>query len=242
MKKFLLLLSMAFIALTVSAQDGITKFVKVTQEPADWCGEYLIVYEADDVNHIAYVFNGGLDELDKKGNFFEATNDKEIIDGEEVRVIDCTNTTETATFTVTKSTETEGMYYIQSKSGLWIGYNNTEPDPSTGEIEPNLKESNEKQFDNSIALADGGTNVVVTAKNGFELRFNNDAGKQRFRYHASGKKKAIKFYKKISITATDDVPADENHASAPVYDLNGRQAVKMNVGNVYVSKGKKYIR
>lgn len=241
MRKFYTVLAMAFIALAVSAQDAVTKFVKLTEEPADWCGEYLIVYEADDVNNVAYVFNGSLDALDAKGNFFEAENPKEMIGSEEVRIIDANVVTEGATFTVTRNSDDDTKYSIQSKSGLYIGYNSTEPDPETGQIEPNLKESLEKQYPNSITLEPAKSNVIVTAKNGFELRFNNDAGKQRFRYHASGKKKAIKFYKKVTITSTPTVTADNQKSTSDIYEISGSKATNRLSGNIYVGNGKKFM-
>lgn len=237
MKKLYSLIFAALFAASASAQD--VKYVKVTEEPADWCGEYLIVYEADDDNNIAYVFNGALDELDAKGNFFEASNPKENVDGVEARTINSAANVDAATFTVTKSTETDGKYYIQSKSGYWIGYNSTTPDPSSGEIEPNLKASNEKQYDNAISLADGSSSVAVTAKNGFELRFNNDSGKQRFRYHASGKKKAIKFYKKTLPASITTVTADE--ISTVRHDIVGREVKSLKSGMLYIQNNKRFI-
>lgn len=237
MKKIYSVILATFLAASASAQDA--KFVKVTEEPSDWSGEYLIVYEADDDNNVAYVFNGGLDDLDTKGNFLEASNPKEDIDGVEVRAISSSAKVDGATFTVTKSTATDGKYYIQSKSGYWIGYNSTTPDPESGEIEPDLKASNEKQYDNDIALAEGSSSVMVTAKNGFELRFNNDSGKQRFRYHASGKKKAIKFYKKTEAAAITNVTAEATPSVR--HDLSGRQVQNLKPGMLYIQNNKKFI-
>lgn len=227
----------ALLAVSANAQD----FVKVEEAPADWCGEYLIVYEADDENNIANVFNGSLTELDGKNNFIKLSNAKKTVDGKEVRVIEGTSEANDVSFTVTKS-KNDGMYYIQSKSGYWIGYNSTDPDPESGEIEPNLKSSNEKQYDNSIAMESGKTNIVVTSKNGFELRFNNDSGKERFRYHASGKKKAIKFYKKVDngvVDAISNVSAVQTNDV--IRDITGRQVQNTLPGHIYIQNNKKVI-
>ena len=61
------------LSITALAQN---KYVKVQSEPADWTGTYLIVYEADDENNVANVFNGALKEkdLDSKGNVFSVSN------------------------------------------------------------------------------------------------------------------------------------------------------------------------
>lgn len=239
MKKIYSFAVAALCAMSMSAQD-VTKYVKVEVAPEDWCGEYLIVYEADDINNVANVFNGSLTDLDTKGNFFSANNPKQVINGTEVRAIDSSAEVDAATFIVTKSDKTEGCYFIQSKSGMWIGYNSTDPDPTSGEIEPNLKASNEKQYDNMIAMEDGKTSIVVTAKNGFELRFNNDDGKQRFRYHASGKKKAIKFYAKTTINeATGITTVAATSTSAALHDLMGRKVSAPQQGMIYILNGKK---
>lgn len=237
-KLFTLALSLAFAA-GVSAQS--TKYVKVQTEPESWEGTYLIVYELDDENHVANVFDGSLEVLDAKANFFAASNPYQSINGEEVRTIDSSEQVDAATFTVTKSTTVEGSYYIQSKSGYWIGYNSTEPGDDGINPDPNLKYANDKQYDNTIALADGKTNVIVTSVNGFELRFNTDAGKERFRYHASGKKKAIKFYRQETVTE-DGTTAISNPAatqqSTAVYNLQG-QRVADDFRGVVIKNGKK---
>lgn len=221
---------------TAFAQEA--NYVKVKEAPEDWSGEYLIVREYDDVNNIALVFNGALEDLDKKDNYIQASNPYITYENEEVRAIAGTETVDAATFIITPSAETEGMYYIQSKSGYWIGFNSTEPDPTTGVIEPNLKFSNEKQYDNSIALEEGGTNVIITAKNGFELRFNPDSGTLgRFRYHASGKKKSIKLYKKDMVTDGIEEVSSELKASGVAYDIMGRK-VNANSKGLHIVDGK----
>lgn len=234
----------AMMTTTAQAQDETVKYVKVTTEQADWSGEYLIVYEADDDNNIAYVFDGSRegDNLDKKNNFIELSNPTQEINGEEVRAIDASAEADASTFTVTSSA-TEGKYNIQSKSGSWIGFDSTEPDPETGEIEPDMETSEETPLDNAIAMQEGKTSIIVTAGNGFELRFNADEGKTRFRYHASGKKKAIKFYKKTVIdnpTAINTVSTSvENNQ---VYDLQGRNVTNPQAGRIYIKNGKKVVK
>ena len=231
----------AFMTTNVQAQDE-TKYVKVETDQTDWSGEYLIVYEADDENNIAYVFDGSRTEIDKKNNFFELNNAKQEINGAEVRTINSSAEADGATFTITKA-EKEGLYNIKSKSGYWIGFDSTEKDPETGEIEPNIESSNETPIDNSIAMQEGKTNIVVTSTNGFELRFNADEGKTRFRYHASGKKKAIKFYKKTSVSPTTAInTVSATTTNTQVYDLQGRSVSTTQPGHLYIENGKKVIK
>lgn len=251
MKKFYktaaALLFAATMTTAAQAQDETVKYVKVTTEQADWCGEYLIVYEYDDDNNIAYVFDGSRegDNLDKKNNFIELSNPEQEVNGEAVRAINSSAEADAATFTVTNAAiEEEGMYFIQSKSGSWIGYDSTEPDPETGEVEPDMETSTENAFTNHIAMQEGKTSVVVTAGNGFELRFNADEGKTRFRYHASGKKKAIKFYKKTVIgdNPTGITNVESKAQNAQVYDIHGRTVTNPLAGRLYIKNGKKVIK
>lgn len=238
------LLFAAMMTTTAQAQDETVKYVKVTTEQADWSGEYLIVYEYDDDNNVAYVFDGSRegDNLDKKNNYIKLNNPEQEISGEEVRAIDSSAEADAATFTVTASAN-EGKYNIKSKSGSWIGFDSTEIDPETGVIEPDMETSTETPIDNTIAMQSGKTNVVVTAGNGFELRFNADDGKTRFRYHASGKKKAIKFYKKTIIgDATGISSASTKADNGLIYDLQGRTVSNPQAGHLYIKNGKKVIK
>ena len=92
---------------TVSAsfvQPSSYSYVKVTEAPTDWSGEYLIVYEGG-----SKAFNGGLTTLDATSNTISVTiNDNEIAS---------TTTTNAAKFTIAKS---GSDYTIKSASGLML--------------------------------------------------------------------------------------------------------------------------
>ncbi|MBP3830404.1 MAG: endonuclease, partial [Bacteroidaceae bacterium] len=89
---------------------GTGDFVKVTSEPTDWSGEYLIVYEGGKV-----AFNGGLTKLDATGNTISVS----ISDGK----IAATDATNAATVTIAPMT---GGYSIQAKNGKYIGQTSDE--------------------------------------------------------------------------------------------------------------------
>ncbi len=96
------------VALTMSvAAMAQNKYVKVLAEPEDWTGTYLIVYEADDDNNEAYVFDGALEakELDTKGNFLKVSNAPQQIYGTEVRVIEGNDKIDAAVFKVTRAND-----------------------------------------------------------------------------------------------------------------------------------------
>lgn len=242
MSKFytLVIAALSFFSLQAFAQK--TCYVKVQEEPADWSGTYLVVYE-DDVNNVGIIFNGALEELDVKNNFISASCDYQNIDGKDVRAIESTPETDGATFSIVKS-ENEGYYNIQSASGYWIGYNSFK-DPDAPDA--NLKSDPEKHYDNTIAMQSGKTNVIITSMVGYELRWNADDGKTRFRYHESGKKKAIKLYRKTtldengsSVTAIAS-PTLVTSTSAAVYDVNGQKLSAPHRG-LNIVNGKKFIK
>ena len=218
-------LAMAMTFAMGSAMAQTYKYVKVTEEPADWTGTYLIVYEADDDNNVAYVFNGALEakDLDSKGNFFEASNPA----GEDgVRFIESNAQTDAAVFNISDSPSSDyPAYCIQSASGYYIGYDNEDKG------EPNLEYSNEHWLDNTIAMEEGKTSVNIFGRvSTYQLRFNNDEGKQRFRYHETGKKKSIKLYQKVEVSGTGIANVEGESASKQVYNLQGQPVNGMQKG------------
>ena len=232
---------MMAIVFNVSALAQSTKYVKVKDAPEDWSGTYLIVYE-DDANNQGIVFDGSLEDLDVVNNFFAVSNDYQKINGEDVRTIGSSEKVEGATFTISKS-ETEGIYYIVSASGCGIGYNKFDTDENGNNIEEaDMSCKNGKTYDNTIAMQEGKTNVVITAKVGYELRYNTDEGKTRFRYYAPGKKKAIKLYRKTVIedetTAIKTLTKAETSASYTIQGMPVNKAVK---GQIMISNGKKKV-
>lgn len=232
---------MMAVVFNVNALAQSTKYVKVKDAPEDWSGTYLIVYE-DDANNQGIVFDGSLEDLDVVNNFFAVSNDYQKINGEDVRTIDSSEKVDGATFTISKS-ETEGIYNIVSASGCGIGYNKFDTDEQGNSIEEaDMSCKNGKTYDNTIAMQEGKTNVVITAKVGYELRYNTDEGKTRFRYYAPGKKKAIKLYRKTVIedeaTAIKTLTKAETSASYTIQGMPVNKAVK---GQIMISNGKKKV-
>lgn len=241
MKKILTILSL-FAGISAMAQTVVYQKIKDIQ--TDWSGEYLIVREIDDENNIARVFNGSLDELDVKGNFFDVSNP---YDKNDVRYIASTTEIDAATFTIAKSAGTEGAYTIKSKSGIWIGFEKTVDIETGTPPDPGMKESSEMPLDNKIEAnydEENKLNINIVSKNGYHLRYNNDAGKERFRFHAEGKKKSVKLYKKVTVdnstlTSVKVITLNEA-ADAVLYDLMGRRVTEPKRG-IYVMNGAKVV-
>ena len=153
-------------------------YVKVTEMPEDWEGNYLIVSEAD-----AVAFNGGLQPLDVAGNIINVRfgYDNNIVASYETNM---------ATFTIEPIVEGEQVTYaIMSHSGLYIGRKST----ATGN---GMDTSSETIFSNSISFDDD-YNFVVVGENGAALRYNatNSASGLRFRYYNNSYGHSIQLYK-----------------------------------------------
>ena len=149
---------------------GETKyFVKVTSAPADWSGEYLIVYEEGNV-----AFDGSLTTLDAASNTVLVTisNSK----------IKATDELLKSTFTINAAGTT-----IQSKSGYYIGQTTN----GNG-----LKSSSSTSYTNTLSFTDSGDFTAVSSS--AYLRYNSASNQTRFRYYKSGSytgQKAIQLYK-----------------------------------------------
>ena len=132
-------------------------YVKVTEEPADWSGQYLIVFEEE-----SFAFDGSLNKLDAVNNYFKV----DITDGK----IMSTSDNDSKSFTIAAK---DGGYSILSKSGYYIYQSSNSNE---------LKTSQEDEGTNTISIdSDGSCKIIGGANNGV-LRFNTNSGQDRFRY------------------------------------------------------------
>lgn len=154
-------------------------YVKVTATPTDWEGDYLFVYEAENV-----AFDGGLATLDAAKNTIAV----EIADG----VIAANETTNAAKFTFAA---VEGGYSVKSASGKYIGVS------SYGN---GLKQADAvgSYVHNSMSIdADGNAIIAIynetwnTTGGSMILNFNANSSDKRFRYYKGGSQKKIQLYK-----------------------------------------------
>ena len=154
-----------------AAQGGVKKFVKVTSEPTDWSGTYLIVYETGTV-----AFDGSLTTLDVAKNTQTVT----ISNGE----IEATDAMLAITFDIAKS---GSNYTLKSKSDYYVGQTSN----ANG-----LKSNKTTTYANTLSLnSDKSVNFVSGSA---YLRFNANASDMRFRYYKSSSytnQKAIHLYK-----------------------------------------------
>ncbi len=146
-------------------------YKKVTSAPADWSGEYLIVYDGEDGT---LAFDGSLNKLDAVGD-----NQKVSIESDS---IDAMNMSQYA-FTIEKLED--GGYSVRSASGIYIGRS----EKSNG-----IDESSTEAYVNQISL-DAAGNAVIAAAGGTTLRFNDRSDQMRFRYYVSDTQPPVALYK-----------------------------------------------
>ena len=170
-----------------SAAEG--SYVKVTEAPSDWSGEYLIVYEAGNV-----AFNGSLSTLDANNNNVAVTITENMIAGNP--------DTKAIAVTITQSGTS---YTIKTASGYYIG----------ATANSNSLNSNEStQYTNSITFNNG--DVDIKGSGGAYLRFNSSSSTMRFRYYKSSSytnQKAIQLYKWTENNSGSETP-DCEHTNA----------------------------
>ena len=181
---------------TVSAsfvQPSSYSYVKVTEAPSDWSGEYLIVYEGG-----SKAFNGGLTTLDATNNTISVTiNDNEIVS---------TTTTDAAKFTIAKS---ENNYTIKSASGYYIGQTSNNNGMATNQTQA---------YTNSISYNTTGSNIDIIGSGGAYLRYNATSGQDRFRYFKSStytSQQPVQLYKKTGNASapTHTIQFNSNYGS-----------------------------
>ncbi len=177
MKKFTLFLA----AVLCAAMSFATDFVKVTAEPTDWSGEYILVYEAS--NKQAYVWTG----VDAGKCYTAATITDNKVSGDDF-----------VTITIAPMT---GGYSIMvnggTNNGNYVGH--------TGE--KNGMNFDTKAILNTISFESNAT--VIKSETAFSMRFNKTSGdtNMRFRYYKTGQQ-AVQLYK--SATAVYNVMTDVN--------------------------------
>ena len=146
-------------------------YTKVTSAPADWSGQYLIVYEGE-----SFAFDSSLTTLDAINNYKTVTISN--------NQISLSAAEDTFYFTIAK---TASGYSIKSASGKYIG--NTSNSNALSEHETTV-------YNNTISLNGGDANIIGSG--GAYLRFNTTSGQDRFRYFKSSSytnQKAIQLYK-----------------------------------------------
>lgn len=158
---------------TTEPEPGEAYYVKVTETPADWSGQYLIVYEDGSL-----AFDGSLANPD-------AVNDYKQVSITDNR-INASSEMDAISFTI--ASKTDG-YSIKTASGMYIG--------KTADSNGMDKASDDK-YVNTVSLNEDGS-CQITGSGKAVLRFNSAKDQMRFRYYKSISytgQKAIVLYKR----------------------------------------------
>ena len=170
MKKFYLIILFAFLASFGSYITAAETWTKVTTDPGDWSGDYLIVYEDGNV-----AFDGSLSKLDAARNIQSVTITNNQI-----------TTKDHCDFYFTIKA-TDGGYTIKSASGYYIGRQSSSKN--------GLDSSQSTTYTNTLSLTGG--NISIKSSAGTCLQYNSDKNQKWFRYFGSNQK-AIHLYKKAA--------------------------------------------
>ena len=207
MKKQNLFKSMLLLCALVAGSGSVwgQTYVKVTSEPTDWSGVYLIVYEGDGGSHGAYAFDGAYNEDKAKSNI-AVTISAGVING--------TDALNAAAFTIAKIGSTSNYSILNSK-GSYIGAtrNSNEFKLSTTDVYPN-----------TIEFEDGTNNVDIHAvfdESNRYLRFNYGSDQLRFRYFQSGKQQPIALYRKNETATINSTYKWATFSSKDALDFTG---------------------
>ena len=174
-----------FAAVLFAGSMMADSYVKVTEAPTDWAGDYLIVYEAGNV-----AFDGSLTTLDDVSNTVAVT----ISEG----AIAATDALNAAKFTIAK---VDGGYSLQSASGKFIGVTGN----SNG-----LKQADEVgDYTHDLSIDESGNAVIKANFSGstMYLRYNKASNQLRFRYYKNAGQEAIALYKFVA--AGGDTPQED---------------------------------
>lgn len=189
---------------------GSGDYVKVTENLADWSGEYLIVYEATDQD--AGVLDSTLDAtgLSAVNNNVSAL----IVDGNTISA----NSHDEYAVTIEKVT---GGYSIQTKSNLYIGHTGSKNSLNT-DAKPFV---NEISYDATEKCA-----VIGQPNTKYVLRYNAASNVKAFRFY-TGSQQPIQLYKKesgsLTYTLNPVAGVVEEFTKDPTVVLNYDRNVKL---------------
>ena len=175
-----------FAAVLFAGSMMADSYVKVTEAPTDWAGDYLIVYEAGNV-----AFDGSLTTLDDVSNTVAVT----ISEG----AIAATEALNAAKFTIAK---VDGGYSLQAASGKFIGITSNSNGLKAADAVGN--------YTHDLSIDESGNAVIKANFEGstMTLRYNKASNQARFRYYKSGQE-PVALYKFAAGGDTPPEPKEE---------------------------------
>ncbi len=168
-------------------------FVKVTSAPADWSGEYILVYEQSATT--GYVWTG----VDEVNSYVSKTISNDII-ADDQSLITLTIASMSGGYSVKVNGGTNNGKYIYGTSGSNKINFGTNPSLNTLSYE---------------------SNSVKMVSNTSVMRYNNNSGQDRFRYFQSStytNQQPVQLYKRSYATQTHTIHFEKNGGQGTMND------------------------
>lgn len=168
-------------------------FVKVTSAPADWSGEYILVYEQNTTT--GYVWTG----VDATSCYVSKTISNDII-ADDQSLITLTIAPISGSYSIKINGGTNNGKYIYGTSGSNKINFGTNPSLNTLSYE---------------------SNSVKMVSNTSVMRYNNNSGQDRFRYFQSNtytNQQPVQLYKRTYATQTHTIHFDSNGGNGTMND------------------------
>ena len=191
-------------------------YVKVTTEPRDWTGTYLVVYEN---GNQAYVLDASRSTIDASGNYVVA----DIEQSEIAASTDVNNASLVVTGVVDGYTlRTSSGLYLTTEDGKKIS---AAQDPSSF----------------LLSLSSDGAVIRPVSRSSVNLMYNSSW--KGFRFYSSGQQ-PVQLYRRTEADAISEIKNEKlkNKNEGGVYDLAGRRVTNPQKGQMYIVDGKVIVK
>lgn len=176
------------------AADAVT-YEKVTQAPEDWSGEYLLVYEPDQL-----ALDSSLEKVDAVNNY------------KNVQIVDNSITLPDHTLSVfVEKIDGQDGYVLKTATDQYIYYPS---DTAKNAIETTMNKDTAAKYPITFTVEEDGTDIHLSS--GPHMRFNNAANQMRFRYYKStsyANQQPVALYRLAEGQVTPPVPTDPTQPS-----------------------------
>lgn len=174
------------------AADAVT-YEKVTQAPEDWSGEYLLVYEPDQL-----ALDSSLEKVDAVNNY------------KNVQIVDNTITLPDHTLSVfVEKIDGQDGYVLKTATDQYI-YQPSE----ANKIATSKNKDTAAKYPITFTVEEDGTDIHLSS--GPHMRFNNAPDQMRFRYYKSASyanQQPVALYRLAEGQVTPPVPTDPTQPS-----------------------------
>ena len=176
------------------AADAVT-YEKVTQAPEDWTGEYLLVYEPDQL-----ALDSSLEKVDAVNNY------------KNVQIVDNSITLPDHTLSVfVEKIDGQDGYVLKTATDQYIYYPS---DTAKNAIETTMNKDTAAKYPITFTVEEDGTDIHLSS--GPHMRFNNAPDQMRFRYYKSASyanQQPVALYRLAEGQVTPPVPTDPTQPS-----------------------------